>query len=211
VDRFNYSYTKKKNIVDWIPILSLILAIASVLANIVIAQINNKVTKEVKEFEITFEQKRKLFSKHIEILSELERESSLIDFNLSLKLQPNLVLIGNSKGMRFRDSLKDKSEIISIYERTSKNFKELKSNSVELFPFIKDYREQLNNHTEDLEAIFNNTLMRYPFESSSRKLLTPDDSVQYVDLIYRNKNIEKKTKDYYQFLTDSLYKKLFPD
>lgn len=218
----NYHYSQKRNLKDWVPILSLLLAILSIVSGVIIAKMNIKASKEAKEFELTYSEKRKLFTNQLRILNDFNKMDLSInskeygfsrhDAFLSYydKIEKGL------KGYK-SDSLEKKvEEFINNLDRFISLKDELILNSIELYPFINNDKKKIYNYNTRLTNSF------LPYFDAKHVFLEMEMPKMIVDIAkddttYKSSsidlyigNISKVYKDYNTYLTDTLYTVLFP-
>lgn len=216
MDRFIYS-TKKQNDklqIEWIPILSLLLAIISVLANIVVTNLNNNSTKEIKEFELTFQEKRKLFTEHSRYLSAVINNLSKLDTLLSTISHDKEIDSAKSNilGERIIEPVSNKQQLRLLEDEINKNILELISNGTEMSPFLKSFKSHLKFH---LFALNDSYTLYLTLVGSENRVATIKKNSElkptYKHLKDYKDNLDKVTNDYAAFVTDTLFYKLFPE
>lgn len=218
MDRFIFSNKapKQKRETDWVPILSLALAIITILANIVITDITNRTTRETKEFELTFQEKRKLYTDHSKLLSKVIINIDKLDTLLSTVAHNNQVdsVKSNILGERLVDSLTSRQKLRALEDEINNNILDLFSNGTEMSPFLKSFKINLRRHLYSLNDTYTLYLTLVVNENHKAVVTAKkedDFKPDYKHLESYKKDLDKVTADYSVFITDTLFYKLFPD
>src|SRR5688572_4685644 len=77
----------KGTIKNWIAILSLIIAVLSIVSNVIVTKINNDTIYESTRYEVTFAEKKKIFTKSIENIYDLDYQLFYVKFLVEMILE----------------------------------------------------------------------------------------------------------------------------
>lgn len=147
---------KKSDIISIVSVISVtIISIGSIIYNSYIADMNNKELFKTKVYEVTYNERRKILSVQTNYLLDLKDKLDDIHGNTANMIRLCKNMIYGNKGItkEYKKQIKviDDTVLHQLYEYKSIH-KRIKSNTVELYPFIKKSKVSLDSLNNEIDG-----------------------------------------------------------